>query len=227
LQDIARTAWADDDISVEQDSVEVAREYPIETFYFVRYSAAPLFADRIGLEGGVGASLAGVEQSVAALNTRMTVYAEFIPKLMTWQLDLVGAEIAADSVPFDVESMIPITTYIAGVDTLVDEALMNSMGDVERMRLATLAQISQERATVLAAIAEERRAVLETLSSERAAALDKVEQLVNTGTDRVDATANNLVSDIFVRLLQLTAVRFVALLIYRFLSARVIARRTA
>lgn len=226
LQEIARTAWMQDNISAEQDSVEVfAREFPIETFYFVRYSAAPLFADRLGHGGSVGATLAGLEQSVAALNTRLSVYTEFIPKQVTWQLNLVGAEIAADSVPFDVESMIPITTYIAGVDSLLDATLAATLEDLERMRLETLAQISQERMAVLQAIAGERKVVLETLSSERVVALDQLGQMVNTGVDRVDATADKLVDTIFIRLLQLTAVWFVALLVYRFLSARVIARR--
>lgn len=228
LQDIARRAWMQDDISAAQDSAEaLARAYPIETFHLVRYSAAPLFADRMGLGGGLGASLAGLEQSVAALNTRLAVYTEFIPKQITWQIDLIAAEIAADSIPLDIESMIPITTYIAGVDSLVEETLDRTVGDVDRMRVATLAQISAERTAVLQAITEERRAVLQALSSERAAALDQMGRLVSTGVDRVDATADNLVTTIFVRLLQLTTVWFVALLVYRFLSARVIARRTA
>jgi hypothetical protein len=175
------------------------RAHPIQSHFFVRESVAPEAA-RTQATGGtnVGHMLVATETALLVTNTRVTLLAELIPKMVGWQIELATVEALVDPATgtMTLEHVIPVAAIRDQVQALADTQMKTAFEQVERMRVATLADVQHERQAVLDGVSAERRAtfadvarerqiVLEFVAAERAQVLEGVERQIETATTRL------------------------------------------
>lgn len=224
LRGLVRAARADslppEDVA---EAVAWVDDHPIESYLFVRSSVLPVFADVMGGASGLGVAVASVESGMRDMSTRMTLLTEFIPKQVQWQLELASYELLGDlDADSALKDLLHVSDYIVEVDSLIARNLNSAFDAVDVQRMALLEAVAQERAAILTAIANERDALVSAVAAERLAALENIQQLVTTSLSDVRQTSGWTVDKAFRRALVLVAVIFVAAIIYRIVSGRLI-----
>jgi len=224
LRGLIRAARADsltpDDVA---EAVAWVDDHPIESYLFVRSSVIPVFADVMGGASGLGVAVASVESGLRDMNTRMTLLTDFIPKQVQWQLELASHELLDGLDPDSaLEQLLPVSAYMRQVDSMMARNIVSVSGEVDEQRTALLEAVGQERAAIIEAIARERSALVSAVAAERLAALENIQQLVTASLSDVRETSGWTVDKAFRRALVLVAVIFVAAIIYRIVSVKLI-----
>jgi len=176
-----------------------ARAHPVQSDFFVRESIAPEAARTLASGGtSIATALASTGSALTVANARVTLLVEMLPKLVAWQVELAAFEALIDPATGTVtlEHLVPLTALLDQVQARADLQMQAAFEHIERLRLATLADVKQERMAVLdgvdaereaifADVARERQAVLAAIAAERAQILDAVQQEIQAATARV------------------------------------------
>ncbi len=162
------------------------------------------------------------------MNTRMTMLADFIPKQVQWQMELVSAELLGGvDTKATLDSLLNVTGYVSLVDTLIAKHVMIALTAIEEERGAVLGAVTEERRAILEAVASERALILAAIASERATVLADAERIVAGSLEEVKATSGTAIDRMFRAGLLLVLAVFVAAVVYRFISVRMISPRRA
>ncbi len=215
-----------DSVTPEEEARVMAwvGENPIESHLFVRRSVLPSVARTMAEGGGsIGSAVASVESGIQDINTRVTILTDFIPKQVQWQVERASHELLGGLDPDSgLEKLLHVSDHIGEVDSLITRSLASAFDAIDGQRTAALEAVAQERATIIAAIVSEREALLTAVTAERLTALESIQQLVAASLSNVRETSDSTVDQVFRRALFLVALIFVAAIIYRFVSVRVI-----
>ncbi len=204
-------------------------DYPIKSYLLVRRSVLPLAAEMMGRSsGGLGGAVASVEGGLQDMNTRMTMLTDFIPKQVQWQMELVSADLLGGvDTKATLDSLLNVTGYIGLVDTLIAKHVTLALTAIDEERAAVLGAVTEERRAVLEAVASERALILAAIASERATVLADAERIVAGSLEEVKATAGTAIDRMFRAGLLLVLAVFVAAVVYRFISVRMLSPRRA
>ena len=197
---------------------------PIESELLLRRSVLPLVAE-VMAEGGqsLGDAVAGLEEGIQDIGTRMMILSDFTPKQVQWQVELATLDFLG-SLDSDsgLEELLHLSGYIDEVDSMIVGNLTLAIDAIEGQRRAVLRSVAEERSAILAAIVSERKALLSAVTAERLAASESIERLTADGLSNVRETSQSTVDQLFHRALLLVAAIFGAAIFYRFISVRVI-----
>jgi len=155
-----------------------AREHPLQSDFFVRESLAPEAAATLANGGtSLATALASAESALTMANARVTLLVEMLPKLVAWQVELAALEALIDPATgtISLEHMVPVTALLDQVQARADVQMTAAFERIERLRVATLADVTAERMAVLDAVTAERKAVFADVTRERQAVLDAID----------------------------------------------------
>ncbi len=196
-----------------------AEAHPIENLLFVRSTAVEAWAEALaqGGQSGLGA-VSDINEQVAELMNRITVYMSLIPRETRWQAELLLEQVREDSATQaflgDVasvdQSVQEIETYIAdirrifvGIDALITEQRLAAMREVHAELMAVLDRITEERKAVMAGIEQERTAVMDAIDAERVAVMEETDALSQARLQEAMDGARAMIDHFFLRLVQL------------------------
>jgi len=196
----ARAVGGTSSKDIDQAKAEAwARARPLQSDFFVRESIAPEVARTMATVGTtIAAALASTQSGLTIANARVTLLVEMIPKMAAWQVELAAAEALIDPVTgtMTLEHVMPVAEYLDQVREIADAQIQTAFENVERLRVATLADVKQERMAVLDAVTAERKAifvdvanerqtVLGAIAGERAQIIEAVQQEIQAATVRL------------------------------------------
>jgi hypothetical protein len=238
---------------VSAESVELvaqwAREHPIDNPLLLRDPVSPLAASALfSRRAGLGDTLANAETAMQQLGVRASVYAEYLPRQIQWNLEALTLELTlGEEGARTIENLLPVAHYLDRIETLLDDDLRlvlagaeslrrdtftdlhgetsSLLGAVSQQREATLDAVSDERRVILAALHEERQRILDRMGQEREAATRDVQKIVQGSLDQAEVSSRRILDLAFTRALLLTGVWFASLVGYRLLVHRLRLRR--
>jgi hypothetical protein len=199
--------------STRQDSVfaAFARANPMDNPLFTRASTRPLLIDMTSQEikGGLG-GVAQMSQSVAAINDRLEVYTESLPKQIRWQTEMVLEDyVRKEQIPRLMNSVasidssaISIAGFLGGVEDII-----------ARERALVLEEVNRSLEGAYAVIDQERAAVIEDVDRQREIILADVSVLASEKLDHATGNVNELVDRIFAKLVVLLAGFVISILV--------------
>ena len=122
-------------------------------------------------EYGLGSTVGSIAEGVHDIRRQITIYTDFLPKHVKWQLEyelynLIGDStfektfINIDRVVYSTER---ITKVLEESPELLKDLQKSTLAEVNRQLLVTLATLSKERAIVLEALSAERLAIMQEI----------------------------------------------------------------
>jgi hypothetical protein len=214
----------------EQSVDEWVEANPFVDLYFTRKSTLPFFAKWLGEEKfGIGGSVVTITEQVGELTNRVNMYSDIIPKLMKWQIELSALELTKGIQPDSalnllIENTGSLRHLIDTIPEMTDENRKATFSELDRQRIHTLNKLVEERIAIVDAIVEERIAVLDAITNERIELMkelndqtDLVFQHIDSLTydlaDRTFTKTDEIINNIFWKVLILASISFVGLLI--------------
>ena len=201
-------------------------ENPIESLLFARDSPTPLLADLVGGEKrGAFAVVGSLGESVTDISSRISIYAETMPKQARWQAQLVmeqlvGEDELAESI-LALRSLTSLEAQLSEAMLLVDDLPGLVAGErelilsvlqaerailtrfIEEQRLETFEFVQGERAAVLDSVHEQRVETIEELRVERVAIIEEIRSMSGELIDQSEQRAERLIDHLVLRLAQL------------------------
>jgi hypothetical protein len=187
-----------------------AEANPIDNPLFIRTSTRPLLVNMTAenIQGGLG-GVAQMNQSVAAINDRLEVYTETLPKQIRWQTEMVIEDyVRKESVPRIMNSVASIDTsaiyiadFLGGVEGLIASERALVLEEVNRSLEGAYAVIDQEHAAVIEDVDRQREFIMADVSTLTSDKLDHATNNVNAIVDRVFAKLTFLLAGLVVSLL--------------------------
>lgn len=206
--------------------IEFAATHPIDPLTLNRTSI--MAADSLALRdmgGSIGGAIGATYWSMRDVADRATAISAALGKELRWNIELFAYELA--SMPLVDSTLTSVRSSLDRIAALADtlpplvsgerEAVLDALHvelatltrAIDAMRTETLDAVSAERKAVLVEITEHRIAVLTALTQERIATVAALDTMLIRAIDH----SNNLVDNIFWRLLQLLAVLVVAVVL--------------
>jgi hypothetical protein len=191
--------------NARQMAAEFAAREPISNPYFVRRSTATeIVASLSESRRDAFAQLGTITETVEGLASRVSLYAEYLPKLARWQAELAledpitGAKI--DRTLDTVDHLRGVADHAVSrldevVDYKLDEVLTTAltqvaaeMDDVERL-------VNVQRRLILEQLPQEYEAIFEHVTEQRLAALSQVEAEIDEALAHVDTVVARSLED--------------------------------
>jgi hypothetical protein len=219
VENLAREIKGADDISKGQKIAEDwTNENPIKNNKFLRVSALDEVADIIGSEEyNLGGTVESISISVDELKNQVTLYTDYLPKQIKWQIEYAAYEMFGDSTMGSMmqnfntitQSTDRITKVVEETPLLIEELQQSSLDNINYQRLSTLKALTEERIAVMESIKLERIAILEDINRERNETLDKLEEISHMAVNETTILVADIIDKIFLRVLIILAVVFV------------------
>ena len=219
IEKLARTIKRGNDISRGQ---KITRDWtnknPLKNNKFLRVSALDTVAHIIGSKGyDLGGSVESIAVSVYELKDQVTLYTNYIPKQIKWQMEYAAYDAFGDSTMGNImqnfntitQSTDRITRIVEETPILVEELKQSSFDNLNYQRLATITALTDERIAVMESIKLERIAILEDINRERIETLDRLEKISNKAVNKTTIFAEDTIDKIFWRVLIILAVVFI------------------
>jgi hypothetical protein len=253
------SASASGDISTGREFIDRwAVEHPIRGSVAGRQSILNE-VDDVKIKGGMGGfrTLSGVGVGMDDLSRRMEVYSAQLPKIATWQAEIMLLKMLGDeasdpplaALPRLMETAVDLGATVEDLPDLVAaerEAILEAVR-VERLetlefiraeRKAILAWASAERTAILAEFDAQRQAAtvdmqgelqqaIETLQGEREQTLDDAEQIGTRTIDYSIERVEGLIDHVFMRSMQLLGIALVGVLLLLFVARLLLRGKTA
>ena len=190
----------------------------VENLRFNRKSTLDLMAAALGSEEyGLGSTVGSIAEGVHDIRRQITIYTDFLPKHVKWQLEyelynLIGDStfektfINIDRVVYSTER---ITKVLEESPELLKDLQKSTLAEVNRQLLVTLATLSNERAIVLEALTAERLAIMQEIYNQRIETLDRIDTLAQNTINQSSLFAGDAIDKIFWRALIILALVFV------------------
>jgi len=236
------------DPSLAREEVgEFVAEHPIDDIYFMRESINPLLATLSkGRDGGAGAVIGGLSESVDDLSKRLTIYAAHLPNEARWQAQLAALEMVKH--PPMKDSLLALESFAeshklfadsvaAALDLISEERELafdelellsqRRIDDVNHQRIESIAFLQAEREVVMQVIEAQMELALQRISKERDDTLDRLDQMIETTVASSFDHAGDLADRLFIRGLILVAILALVLLVVGVLIARMLRPRPA
>ncbi|MCH7964973.1 MAG: hypothetical protein IH852_13665 [Bacteroidetes bacterium] len=219
IENLARKLKGADDISRGQKIAEDwANENPIKNSKFMRVSALDEVAHIIGsADYNLGTTVEGIAISVNELKNQVTLYTDYLPKQIKWQVEYAAYEVFGDSTMGNMmqnfntitQSTSRITDVVEETSLLIEELQQSTLDNVNYQRLATLKALTEERIAVMESLKLERIAILEDINRERNETLDRLEKISYMAVNKTTIFAADIIDKIFWRVLIILALVFV------------------
>jgi hypothetical protein len=219
VENLAREIKRKGDISRTQKTTrDWTKKHPLKNNKFLRVSALDTVAHIIGSESySLGGTVENIAISVDELKNQVTLYTNYLPKQIKWQIEYAAYEMFGDST---MENMMQnlntitrstdrITNVVEETPLLVEELQQSSLDNINYQRLATLTALTDERIAVMESIKLERIAILEDINRERNETLDKLEEISHMAVNETTILVADIIDKIFLRVLIILAVVFV------------------
>lgn len=175
-----------------------AASHPLQSLRFTRESVAPEFEELLGLSGGgLGATVADMNRTVAGMHDRLGYMNESMMKQVRWNTELMAAEAtkspeisptlaAADSALEHLSTLAEITPG------LLDSLRVAAITTVREERIAAIEAMSAERIAVMRGVDEERVLVIAAVHEERIATLAAADKIAERSIERAEHAAARL-----------------------------------
>jgi len=219
IENLARKLKGADDISRGQKIADDwANENPIKNSKFMRVSALDEVAHIIGsADYNLGTTVEGIAISVNELKNQVTLYTDYLPKQIKWQVEYAAYEVFGDSTMGNMmqnfntitQSTSRITDVVEETSLLIEELQQSTLDNVNYQRLATLKALTEERIAVMESLKLERIAILEDINRERNETLDRLEKISYMAVNKTTIFAADIIDKIFWRVLIILALVFV------------------
>ncbi|MCH8033085.1 MAG: hypothetical protein IH950_04905 [Bacteroidetes bacterium] len=219
IENLARKLKGADDISRGQKIAEDwANENPIKNSKFMRVSALDEVAHIIGsADYNLGTTVESIAISVNELKNQVTLYTDYLPKQIKWQVEYAAYEVFGDSTMGNMmqnfntitQSTSRITDVVEETSLLIEELQQSTLDNVNYQRLATLKALTEERIAVMESLKLERIAILEDINRERNETLDRLEKISYMAVNKTTIFAADVIDKIFWRVLIILALVFV------------------
>lgn len=191
---------------------------PIENLRFNRKSTLNLMAKALGGEEyGIGSSVGSMVEGIHDIRRQITVYTDFLPKHVKWQMEYELYNLMGDStfektfnnIDRVVYSTERITKVLEDSPELLKEIQKTTMADVNKQLLITLSTLANERAIVLDALTAERVAIMQEIYQQRIETLDRIDTLAQSTINQSTLFASDVIDKLFWRVLIILALVFV------------------
>ena len=179
-------------------NVHVA-ENPLRDLTFTRQSTMGYMAPLMSAVGPGGLSATGaMNEQMRVLNDRMAIYAEFVPKHIRWQTELMVdqfPELAAEQREAIInDARVEALAAWEVIARMLEEQRTATMYALSAERAAIMTGVAGERQAALDALAAERSIIMETLQNERQAILASIEALVRETLETLERSTFNTTS---------------------------------
>ncbi|MBT8379026.1 MAG: hypothetical protein KJN64_07340 [Ignavibacteria bacterium] len=214
-----------DDFRDYKDRDEIERflavwviQNPIKNLKFNRKSTLDLMAQALGSEEyGLGSTVGSMAEGIHDLRRQVTIYTDFLPKHVKWQLEYELYNLMGDStfentfnnIDRVVYSTERITKVLEESPELLKELQKSTMAEVNKQLLITLSTLANERAIVLDAITAERVAIMQDIYQQRIETLDRIDTLAQSTINQSTLFAGDVIDKIFWRLLIVLGIVFI------------------
>jgi hypothetical protein len=214
-----------DDFRDYEDREEIERllavwviQNPIENLRFNRKSTLDLLAQSLGSEEyDIGSTVGSMAEGIHDLRRQITIYTDFLPKHVKWQLEYELYNLMGDStvektfnnidrVLFSTER---ITKVLEESPVLLKDLQQSTLVEVNKQLLVTLSTLANERAIVLDALTAERAAIMQEIYQQRIETLDRIDTLAQNTINQSTLFAGDVIDKIFWRVLIILAIVFV------------------
>jgi hypothetical protein len=223
IENIARGLKGIDDISKGQKITEDwTKNNPIKNNKFLRLSAIDSVARMIGSEDiNLGSTAENIATSIDELKNQVTLYTNYLPKQIKWQIEYAAYEMFGDSTMGSMmqnfntitQSTDRITKMIEESPELIKEIQISTLEEMDKQRLETLEMISQERIAILEAVTMERIAIMNEINRERSETLDRLDEITEKTFNRSTIFASDTIDKLFWRIIILLGVIFLGCII--------------
>jgi hypothetical protein len=214
-----------DDFRDYKDREEIERllavwviQNPIKNLKFNRKSTLDLMAQALGSEEyGLGSTVGSMAEGIHDLRRQVTIYTDFLPKHVKWQLEYELYSLMGDStientfnnIDRVVYSTERITKVLEDSPELVKELQRSTMSEINKQLLVTLSTLANERAIVLEALTAERVAIMQEIYIQRIETLDRIDTLAQSTINQSTLFAGDVIDKIFWRLLIILGILFI------------------
>ena len=207
----------------EQTLQNWTAENPIENINFNRRSTFGVLAKALGSQNyNLGETVGSIAEGVYDIRRQITIYTDFVPKQVKWQLQLSAYQLVTDSLVeksfnnFDriIRSIERITSVAEETPELIKEIQLSTLKEINKQLIITLNILSNEREIILTSLTSERIAVLENIDKQRIASFDNLEQLTNGAINKSSVFASDIIDKIFIMVLILLVIVFVGLIFF-------------
>jgi len=206
IENVARQMKREGDISRTQKTTrDWTKKHPLKNNKFLRVSALDTVAHIIGSESySLGGTVENIAISVDELKNQVTLYTNYLPKQIKWQIEYAAYEMFGDSTMENLmQNFNTITQSTNRITNVVED------DNINYQRLATLTALTDERIAVMESIKLERIAILEDINRERNETLDRLEKISNKAVNKTTIFAADIIDKIFWRVLIILALVFV------------------
>ena len=231
---------------------DAARTYPVNNSFASRQGSSIVLSEFTArADSGALKSIGSLTETMDDLIARFDLNAEYLPKQVRWQtqlmmidegLDTVGPSLEhlayVEVVAGQIDQLTPIVAALPGlvaeervaVLEALDAELARILSFIDQQRTALMHEdVRGEREAVLIAIREERIAVLKAIADERRIVLDALrEERVATFSDLdelMDQAFSREVNKLFIRGLILIAILLAGFAAITFLGVRALRRQ--
>jgi hypothetical protein len=214
-----------DDFRDYKDRDEIERllavwviQNPIKNLRFNRKSTLDLMAKALGSEEyGLGSSVGSMVEGIHDIRRQITVYTDFLPKHVKWQMEYELYNLMGDSTFTNtlnnldriVYSTERITNVIEESPELIKDLQGSIFSELNKQLLVTLSTVQNERAIVLEALTAERIAIMQEIYQQRVETLDRIDTLAQSTINQSTLFASDVIDKIFWRVLIILLIVFV------------------
>jgi hypothetical protein len=215
---IATRALGEDGVKeAKEDIYAWAREHPIQSHFFVRDSVIPLVAHVMaGSNRGWIEDFESLQENLQELRLRLTIYTDFIPRQVMWQLELASIGLIEDvDVQTALRDISELRAAISRTDSSLTSGFDRTAGSIDDVNYSISGGFDRLGETLLSGIHTERIEALAGLSSDMEPVLEDLRNILDEGAATYEARTKAVVAYIFWRGLLVVAAFFAALTIYR------------
>ncbi len=210
----------------EEFVAKFAADYPVRSLYFDREPIASRYIEEVQEPANELMHVVGnLDESVTELKQLGAVYAKHLPKQARWEAELflmnssqleivqrpmqdLSMAVNAMSRLAQVSEAIPalLERERLAMREIVADERKQTLGELDRMRQATLVDFESETSVVLRALDEQRVAVGRDLHNETATMLDAADAITRRRTEEAMQQAPDLIDHFFWRACQVFVV---------------------
>ncbi|MHC4954483.1 MAG: hypothetical protein ACYTGZ_11395 [Planctomycetota bacterium] len=200
----------DDPAQLRKRLEEWAANNPIGAEGFDRRSTAGIAAAIAGdRKLSVTESVRSMEERVADLTHRLSIYTELLPRQARWQADLLTEEVlqrkdmrgALRDLAVTASSLERLAELEEVLKRELDEMISEIeaeraivLRDIDRQRLATLESVASEREAILADVDRQRGAAQDAISKEREAVVDAAQKMLDSALASVEGAKTDMIN---------------------------------
>ena len=193
------------------------QQNPIKNLRFNRKSTLDILAKALGSEEyGLGSTVGSIAEGVHDLRRQITLYTEFLPKHIKWQMEYELYNMSDDTtVGKTIANLNRIGYSTEKMSKILDESpeylkdlQQSTFTELNKQLLLTLSTMQNERATVLKTLVAERIAMTQEINQQRIETIESINSLTKNTITESSLIANELIDKIFLRVLLIIAIIF-------------------